>query len=132
MSDAYASERFREALHIFQALEAKLRKNLQGVEGKEIEAVLIDLRAAIPGLDGEELGRALVFKAYVTLWLNTTEMVKRRRFLYDPSAPVAPRLIEALGDARRGRGLLRDGDDTKWADATIEKLEGYAQRDGTG
>jgi hypothetical protein len=124
MSDAYAVDRFMQAAHAFQALEAKLREDTQGVDPKKIDAVLIDLHAAIPGLDGEDLGRALVFKAYVTHWRFLTELGKKNVFDVI-GAPVDPRLVEALDEARRGRVLLRTANDIKWAEETVKHLEEY-------
>jgi hypothetical protein len=126
MSDTYAVKRFLEAVSVFQTLEEKLRTDLHSVDGKKIDAVLIDLRAAIPGLEGEELGRALVFKAYATLWRYMTELTEKS-LLENIGKPVDSRLVEALDDARRGRNLLRAASDFKWAEATVKQLEGYMQ-----
>jgi hypothetical protein len=109
---------------VLVVLEGELRKDLHSVDGKKIDAVLIDPRAAIPGLEGEALGRALVFKAYVTHWRYLTEL-SEKSILEMIGAPVEPRLIEALDEARRGRDLLRTASDFKWAEATVKQLEEY-------
>ena len=126
MSDTYAVDRFMQAVHAFQPLEVTLREDTQKVDKERIDEVLIDLRAAIPGLDGEDLGRALVFKAYVTHWRFLTELDKKSVFDVI-GAPIDPMLIEALDEARRGRGLLRTASDVKWAESTVMKLEEYTR-----
>lgn len=125
MSDAYAVQRFEEAVGAFRALETKLREDLHSSQdAKKVDAVLIDLGAAIPGLDGEDLGRALVFKAYATHWRIMTEL--GRKSVFDViNAPVDPRLVEALEEARKGQALLRAPEDIQWAEATVRQLEEY-------
>ena len=123
MSDAHATQRFQEAVQAFRGLEEKLRGKISSVAPKKIDAVLIDLAAAIPGLTGEDLGRAMVFKAYVFHWRYLTELSKK--VLFNVDAPVDPRLTEALEEARKGRELLRAPGDLKWAEATVEQLEEY-------
>ncbi len=124
MSDAYAIDRFQEAVERFCKLEEKLREKISSVDPKKIDAVLIDLSAAIPGLSGEDLGRALVFKAYAFHWRFLTELGKKSMFeVLD--VPVDPRLVESLAEARKGRELLRTPHDLKWAEETVHQLEEY-------
>jgi hypothetical protein len=124
MSDAYAVRRFLDAVGVFRGMEDRLREDWNSVDGKKIDAVVIDLDAAIPGLDGEDLGRALVFKAYAMHWRYLTELGKKNIFeVID--APMDPRLVEALAAARKGRALLKTPNDIKWADATVQKLVEY-------
>lgn len=124
MSDAFASQRFNDAVQAFQALEDALRSRAGSVDGRKIDAVLIDLEAAIPGLDGQDLGRALVFKAYATHWRYLTELQKKNIFEVIDEG-VDPRLKQALADARQGEQLLTDAGDRAWAASTIQQLEEY-------
>ena len=124
MSDAYAFQRFSDAVQAFRALEDALRSGAGSVDGRKIDAVLIDLQAAIPGLDGEDLGRALVFKAYATHWRYLTELDKKNIFEVIEEG-VDPRLKVALADAKQGEQLLTDVGDRAWAASTIQQLEEY-------
>ncbi|MDF3016108.1 MAG: hypothetical protein K0R44_1333 [Thermomicrobiales bacterium] len=47
-----------------QPLEPALQAGDANLDPLTIEEIVIDLDAAIPGLTGEDLGRALVFKRY--------------------------------------------------------------------
>jgi hypothetical protein len=123
MSDAYATRRFHEALRAFQALESPLRESLgRGVDARKIDAVLIDLDAALPGLDGEERGRALIFKGYVLQWRHIVESSSLS--IFDAiDAPPDPRIEQALEAVRQGRALLQDPDDVARADELTRRLE---------
>ena len=125
MSDAYAVQRFMDATKSFQTLEPALRERAGGVDGKKIDAVLIDLDAAIPGLDGEDLGRALVFKAYAVHWQYLTELGKKKSIFDVIGSDVDPRLVAALADARKGEQLLETSTDKTWAASTIQQIEEY-------
>ena len=123
MSDAYATQRFHEGLRAFQALEAPLREGLgRGVDAKKIDAVLIDLDAALPGLDGQERGRALFFKAYVLDWRRIVEFSGKSVFEAIETPP-DPRIDLALEALRQGRALLQDPDDIARADDLAKRLE---------
>lgn len=124
MSDVYAARRFQDAVRTLQALEGKLRAPGRTVDPKEIDAVLIDLAAAIPGLTDEDLGRALVLKAYAYHWRFTIELEEKSVFDVI-GAPVDPGITRALEDARKGRKLLRTPEDVEWANATVTQLEEY-------
>ncbi|MGH2543873.1 MAG: hypothetical protein ACRDIB_13810, partial [Ardenticatenaceae bacterium] len=61
-----AQERFRGAAMAFSKIDQKLRDSgPYSVEPDELKEVSIDLDAAIPGLNGVMLGRALVLKGDV-------------------------------------------------------------------
>lgn len=126
MSDAFAVQRFSDAVQAFRALEDSLRSRAGSVDGKKIDAVLIDLQAAIPGLDGQDLGRALVFKAYATRWRYLTELHKKNIFQVIDEG-VDPRLTQALADAQEGERLLTTASDRAWAASTIQQLNEYTR-----
>ena len=123
MSDAYATRRFREARRAFQVLEAPLREGMgRGVDARKIESVLIDLDAALPGLDGEELGRALVFKGYVLEWRHLVAS-SSMNIMDVIDAPPDPRIDQALEAVTKGRALLHDPGDIAHADELTRRLE---------
>lgn len=124
MSDAYAVQRFSDAVQAFRVLEDALRSRAGSVDGKKIDAVLIDLQAAIAGLDGQDLGRALVFKAYATHWRYLTELQRKNIFEVIEEG-VDPRLTQALADAQQGEQLLTDAGDRAWAASIIQQLKAY-------
>jgi hypothetical protein len=128
MSDAYATRRFHEALRSFQALEAPLREGYgRGVDARRIDAVLIDLEAALPGLDGEERGRALMFKGYVLHWRHIVDWSGKSVF-EAMEAPPDPRIEQAVESLRQGRVLLQDPDDISRADDLMKRLEAERQQ----
>ena len=108
-------------------LEDALRSRAGSVDGKKIDAVLIDLQAAIAGLDGQDLGRALVFKAYATHWRYLTGLQRKNIFEVIEEG-VDPRLTQALADAQQGEQLLTDAGDRAWAASMIQQLKAYMRR----
>jgi hypothetical protein len=127
MSDAYARDRFMEAAGRLHRLEPELRERPGAVDAKKVDAALIDLNAAIQGLDGEDLGRALVLKAYATQWRYLVELGQKKSIfevLKEGKPGADPRLVEALADAKKGQALLQTPGDKQWAASTVT-LEGY-------
>jgi hypothetical protein len=131
MSNRDAQERFVNAAKTFHGLEPALQAGGPNVDPLTIEEVVSDLDAAIPGLTGEDLGRALVFKGYALLWRRIVEIrsdVRRAELAMLRGEKADSRLAAALEGAIRGRELLQahgTEKDRRWADDVVNKLKGY-------
>jgi hypothetical protein len=113
MSDAYARDRFMEAAGRLHRPEPELRERPGAVDAKKVDAALIDLNAAIQGLDGQ--------------WRYLVELGQKKSIfevLKEGKPGADPRLVEALADAKKGQALLQTPGDKQWAASTVT-LEGY-------
>lgn len=122
MGDRDAEERFFEAVNNFRTADEKARSDFK-IDEQAFQMVIIDLDAAIPGLTGVTLGRALVLRAGCLYWLHLAKLSRARFF--DVTAPRDPLLTEGLAYALKGRKILEEAGsarDLAWADDLVEKL----------
>ena len=125
----YAEEKLAEAAGRFIRYDTRWRQGQAGAAGEtELREILIDLDAAIPGLEGAPLGRALVLKAHALYYRWLSAVQSRKLLFYDPSAPDlrAPDR-EAWEAVTRGRALLaqHEPDSLSIADAVADLLRPY-------
>jgi hypothetical protein len=120
-----AEERFIDAVRAFQQAEEAARANAANTPPAAFQRVIIDLDAALPGLDGLSKGRALVLKAQALWWQYFVRLSQNAPKLYDPSAPADPLLAESHLVAVEGRKLLQrlkaPQSDLAWADDLVKK-----------
>lgn len=125
MGNGDAEERFREAAKSFMAADEKARSgHLGDIDEQAFQMVLLDLDAAIPGLAGVMLGRALVLKAACFYWLHLAKISKVSVFDVI-GAPPDPLLKEGLSYAIKGRNILKElgsSADIPWANDIASKL----------
>jgi hypothetical protein len=119
-----AEEKFREAAMAFKQLDDKFRaEGIGAISANDMQAILIDLDAAIPGLTELMLGRALVLKGDLFFRMHLFSLRNQR--LYDPDAPT-PLLDEGLPHAKKGLGLLEKHGasprDLAWATSVVQKM----------
>jgi hypothetical protein len=124
----FAAEKLEEAVASFARLEEKFRASkIREVPRAQIQAVMTDLDAAIPGLSGAERGRALLLKAMCFEYRFLHRLSQSP--LYDPSSPDSQLPRNAMDCAVQGRALLEKHakEDVPWADSVIAHLSGYGQ-----
>ncbi len=124
MANQDAEDKFRSAVQTFQKADDQARADLTKIDVPTIKMAMIDLDAAMPGLEGEMLGGAMVFKANCLYWLFTADMLTSRLFDVDKAAN-SPLRKEGLSLALKGRQILHELGNTgslSWADSLIEKL----------
>jgi hypothetical protein len=125
MSHPDAEEKFREAASALADIDKIIRtEGICSIVPRELQGVSIDLDAAIPGLTGVMLGRALVLKAHVLYLLH---FATDKSLVFDVTAPLDPMLQEGLAYALKGREMLEALGDAKsldWAYDVIDKLGG--------
>lgn len=124
MSNRDAEDRFRYAVKAFKKADDQARTGYTHIDVQAFKMVIIDLDAAIPGLDGEKLGAALVFKAHCLYWLFRADMHTSRFFDVDKAAN-SPLRKDGLALALKGRQILQDLGSTQsvaWADDLIKFL----------
>lgn len=126
MGNKDAEQRFSEAVKSFWIADDKARGDLGNIDTKAFQMVIIDIDAAIPGLSGVMLGRALVLKAACFHWLYLEKLSKV--LLFDVDEPPDPLLEEGLSYALRGRKILEElgcTEDIPRANDVVEKLGGH-------
>lgn len=123
MGNKDAEQRFFEAVKSFRIADDKARGDLGNIDTKAFQMVIIDLDAAIPGLSGVILGRALVLKAACFYWLHLEKLSKV--LVFDVYELPDPLLEEGLSYALRGRKILEELGSTvdlPWANGVVENL----------
>jgi hypothetical protein len=129
MSAKDAEDRFIEAVHAFKDADEKARKDMKrGVNKKVFQLVLIDLDAAIPGLEGRMLGHAYGFKASCYDWIRTAEVMEAAKGsrLFDVYASrKSPTRAAGLSAAKKARSILAKipNEDLGWIEDLIEQLK---------
>ena len=123
-----AEERFMDAVRAFQRAEEQSRANSRNITPKVFQRVVIDLDAALPGLEGLTKGRATLLKAQAMWWQYFVGLSQNPPKFFDPSAPTDPLLTESHRVAIAGRELLQQlkapQSDLDWADDLVKKTEG--------
>jgi hypothetical protein len=126
MGNFDAEQKFFEATKTFKIAEEKARKF--NIDANKFRMVVIDLDAAIPGLDGIMLGRALLLKAYCLYWLYLDKISKNKSILDAVMAPTDPLIKEGLSYAMKGLEILEKHGSTvdfPWANGLINELKEY-------
>jgi hypothetical protein len=117
-----AEERFMEAVQAFKKAEDAARAELGNIDEKAFRRAIIDLDAAIPGLEGLQLGRAMVLKGQALWWISFAK--QSGKILFDVEAE-NPERAEAHQLAVEGLALLEQNDaaehDMSWANDLVEK-----------
>jgi hypothetical protein len=125
LGDAEAEEKFRDAVEEYQAAEQKALERENNPE--RFKLIIIDLDAAIPGLDGVILGRALLIKASCFYWLYLLKTRSYKSIFEAANAPDPdPMLKEGLPYALEGRELLQklgSTSDIPWANDIVKKMK---------
>lgn len=130
MANTHAREKFFEAVNTFRSADDQARSGgLDKIDAQAFQMVIIDLDAAIPGLTGAMLGRALVIKGQCIYWLHLDNLVKsgKESGLLDVDTLPDPRLKEGLSCAMKGRNILEELGNTAelpWANDVVNKLSG--------
>lgn len=124
-----AKQKFSEAVNTYKVADEKAKSGgLNKIDARTFKMVIIDLDAAIPGLTGIMLGRALLLKACCLYWLHLDKLTKHQSILSVVEAPPDPLLKEGLSCAMRGRKILEEHGskvDLPWANDTVNKLRGH-------
>jgi len=126
MGNMDAKEKYFEAFNVFRVTEEKARART--IDANKFQMVIIDLEAAIPGLDGIMLGRALLLKACCLHWLHLDKIRKYKTIFDACTTPPDPLLKEGFSCALRGREILeklRSTVDLPWANDIVNKLKDY-------
>ena len=126
MGNMDAVDKFFEAVGAFKLADESARAgNLKNIDARTFRSIIIDFDAAIPGLEDENLGRALLLKATCFYWLYLSELAHKRSVLFDVDAPPNPLRVEGLSYALKGRDILQKLGRTKelpWANDIVSKL----------
>ena len=122
-----AEERFFDALRAFQKADDAARSVEAGVSEDAFKRVIIDIDAAIPGLEELFLARAKLLKAHALWWLYWLQLKAQPPRFYDPTEPKDRLLIESHTLAVEGRRILKklrvSKDELKYADDLVAKAE---------
>lgn len=124
MGDADAEDKFFEAVEEYKTAEKKARERENNPE--RFRLIIIDLDAAIPGLDGVTLGRALLLKASCFYWLYLLKTRSHKDIFEAANAPEPDTMLkEGLPYALKGRELLQklgSTVDLPWANDIVRKM----------
>jgi len=126
MSNDDAKERFFDALDTFTKLDKSARSSSSKIDDKSFKKVIIDLDAAIPGLEGANLGRAILLKALSLYWIYYKGLSKKNIFeIINNPIEKDPILMESHELSLKGKSILvksnAPDNDIKWADDLIRK-----------
>ena len=128
MGNIDAEQKFFEAVKTYRVSDEKAKSSgLNEIDVRIFQMVIIDLDAAIPGLMGVMLGRALLLKASCFHWLHLDKLIKHQSILSVVHAPPDPLLKEGLSYAIRGRKILEElgaKAELPWANDIVDKLGG--------
>jgi hypothetical protein len=121
MSEPDAHDRFMQAARAHEVADGKGRTGA-APDKRAFQLILIDLEAAIPGLDGFDLGRAYGLVASCHHWLYLAAL--REMPFFDVHAPPNPNRKAGLAAAEKARKLLAKAPkhDRKWIDSLLERL----------
>jgi hypothetical protein len=131
MGNRDAEAKFLEAVSSFRLAEEAAQADWSQIDQRAFKMVVIDLDAALPGLDGVTRGRALLLKAASLHWLYVG-----RVSAYDSvfamlddtkgQAQLESLREEALSWALQGREVVAESgtpSDLAWADDLVSKLQ---------
>src|SRR6266700_2317109 len=122
-----AEERFFLAGRALEKAEQAARSDLQAGNPNDFKKAVIDLDAAIPGLEGLSLARAKLLKAHALWWMYFLGLRTNHPKFYDPTQPEDPLLAESHALAVEGRKLLKrfkaPSEDLEFADDLVAKTE---------
>lgn len=132
MGNKDAENRFFEAVNSFRSAEQMARANMSEIDQRAFKMVLIDLDAALPGLDGVMRGRALLLKAASQHWLyfaqvSAYESVFALMKDTEGKARLESLREEGLSWALQGREVVAElgaSSDLDWANDLVSKLKG--------
>jgi hypothetical protein len=121
-----ANERFLEAVKSFQKLEKAARSGSAGADEKSFRKVIIDLDAAIPGLEGLHLGRAMLLKAQSLWWIYFLGLNEKNIFgIINNPEKKNQLLAESHELALKGKNILVNHNasdrEISWADDLFRK-----------
>lgn len=119
-----AEERYFLAGRALQKAEEAARSDVRPGNRNDFQKAVIDLDAAIPGLEGLSLARAKLLKAHALWWMYFLGLKGK---FYDPTQPEDPLLAESHALAVEARKLLKrckaPAEDVKFADGLVAKTE---------
>jgi len=122
-----AEERFFDAARAFQKVDEAARSHEEDVKEDAFKRVIIDIDAAIPGLEDLFLARAKLLKAHAIWWIYWLRLKTNTPKFFDPSMPKDPLLVESHALAIEGRKILKKlkapKADLKYADDLVAKSE---------
>ena len=136
MGNSDAEAKFFEALNSFRLAEEAARANWSQIDQRAFKMVVIDLDAALPGLDGVTRGRALLLKAASLHWLYVGQVSAYDSvfaMLNDTEGQAQLESVrkEALSWALQGREVVAESgtpSDLAWADDLVSKLQTATSR----
>lgn len=135
MGSRDAETKFSDAENSYILAEQAARGDMSQIDQRAFKMVVIDLDAALPGLDGVRRGRALLLKAASLYWLyegRMSEYDSMFAVLKDAEgrAQLQSQLEEASSWALEGREILAEigtPSELAWADdlvSLLSKLQG--------
>lgn len=117
-----AEERFFEAVQTFKQAEEAARADVGNIDEKAFRRAILDLDAAIPGLEGLQRGRATVLKGQSLWWISFSKL--SGKVLFEVGAE-DPERTEAHRLAVEGLTILEQNDapnhDLAWAQDLVKK-----------
>lgn len=131
MGNTDAEAKFFDAVNSFRFAEQAARANMSQIYQRAFNMVVIDLDAALPGLDGVTRGWALLLKAASLHWLYVGQFSAYDSvfaMLNDTEGQAQLKSLreEALAWALQGREVVVESgtpSDLAWADDLVSKLQ---------
>ena len=131
MGNTNAEAKFFDAVNSFRFAEQAARANMNQIDQRAFKMVVIDLDAALPGLDDVTRGRALLLKAASLHWLYVSQLSAYDSVFamlndIEGQAQLKSLREEALSWALQGRAVVVESgtpSDLAWADDLASKLQ---------